>query len=106
MDPYADTLRRLREAFSTGRTRPAEFRAAQLKGLRRFLQENKQLLQEALAQDLHKVGGGVGGYWLCPRCFPVYFTFSQQTMCDSVKSSKPVNHGSHVTEGETEVHGG
>uniref|UniRef100_A0A8C7BAS6 Uncharacterized protein n=1 Tax=Neovison vison TaxID=452646 RepID=A0A8C7BAS6_NEOVI len=56
MDPYADTLQRLREAFSTGRTRPAEFRAAQLKGLRRFLQENKQLLQEALAQDLHKVG--------------------------------------------------
>uniref|UniRef100_M3XYA1 Aldehyde dehydrogenase n=1 Tax=Mustela putorius furo TaxID=9669 RepID=M3XYA1_MUSPF len=54
MDPYADTLRRLREAFSTGRTRPAEFRAAQLKGLRRFLQENRQLLQEALAQDLHK----------------------------------------------------
>ncbi|XP_047549785.1 aldehyde dehydrogenase family 3 member B2-like isoform X1 [Lutra lutra] len=54
MDPYADTLRRLREAFSTGRTRPAEFRAAQLKGLRRFLQENKQLLQEVLAQDLHK----------------------------------------------------
>ncbi|XP_032213567.1 aldehyde dehydrogenase family 3 member B1 isoform X2 [Mustela erminea] len=54
MDPYADTLQRLREAFSTGRTRPAEFRVAQLKGLRRFLQENKQLLLEALAQDLHK----------------------------------------------------
>uniref|UniRef100_A0A452SGV5 aldehyde dehydrogenase [NAD(P)(+)] n=1 Tax=Ursus americanus TaxID=9643 RepID=A0A452SGV5_URSAM len=50
MDPFADTLRRLREAFSSGRTRPAEFRAAQLKALRRFLQENKQLLQE----DLHK----------------------------------------------------
>ncbi|XP_057173429.1 aldehyde dehydrogenase family 3 member B2 isoform X2 [Ursus arctos] len=54
MDPFADTLRRLREAFSSGRTRPAEFRAAQLKALRRFLQENKQLLQEALVQDLHK----------------------------------------------------
>ncbi|XP_036718571.1 aldehyde dehydrogenase family 3 member B1 isoform X2 [Balaenoptera musculus] len=54
MDPFADTLQRLREAFSSGRTRPAEFRAAQLKGLSRFLQENKQLLQEALAQDLHK----------------------------------------------------
>lgn len=61
MDPFADTLRRLREAFSSGRTRPAEFRAAQLKALRRFLQENKQLLQEALVQDLHKVGGGLGG---------------------------------------------
>lgn len=54
MDLFADTLQRLREAFDSGCTRPAEFRAAQLKGLSRFLQENKQLLQEALAQDLHK----------------------------------------------------
>ncbi|TEA11757.1 hypothetical protein DBR06_SOUSAS6910248 [Sousa chinensis] len=54
MDPFADTLQRLREAFDSGCTRPAEFRAAQLKGLSRFLQENKRLLQEALAQDLHK----------------------------------------------------
>ncbi|XP_070283767.1 aldehyde dehydrogenase family 3 member B1 isoform X2 [Myotis yumanensis] len=54
MDPFEDTLQRLREAFSSGRTRPAEFRAAQLKGLGRFLQDNKQLLQEALAQDLRK----------------------------------------------------
>ncbi|XP_016068921.1 PREDICTED: aldehyde dehydrogenase family 3 member B1-like isoform X3 [Miniopterus natalensis] len=54
MDPFEDTLQRLREAFSSGRTRPAEFRAAQLRGLGRFLQDNKQLLQEALAQDLHK----------------------------------------------------
>ena len=62
MDPFADTLQRLREAFVSGRTRPAKFRAAQLKGLSLFLQENKQLLQEALAQDLYKVGGaGVRG---------------------------------------------
>ncbi|KAK2499902.1 hypothetical protein MC885_017992 [Smutsia gigantea] len=54
MDPFADTLQRLRETFSTGRTRPAEFRAAQLRGLDRFLQDNRQLLQEALAQDLGK----------------------------------------------------
>ncbi|KAK1335634.1 hypothetical protein QTO34_003426 [Cnephaeus nilssonii] len=54
MDPFEDTLQRLREAFRSGRTLPAEFRAAQLKGLGRFLQEHKQLLQEALAQDLHK----------------------------------------------------
>ncbi|KAI2561382.1 aldehyde dehydrogenase 3 family member B1 [Homo sapiens] len=54
MDPLGDTLRRLREAFHAGRTRPAEFRAAQLQGLGRFLQENKQLLHDALAQDLHK----------------------------------------------------
>nr|XP_036858376.1 aldehyde dehydrogenase family 3 member B1 isoform X3 [Manis javanica] len=54
MDPFVDTLQRLRETFSTGRTRPAEFRAAQLRGLDRFLQDNRQLLQEALAQDLGK----------------------------------------------------
>ncbi|KAF6333457.1 hypothetical protein mRhiFer1_008206 [Rhinolophus ferrumequinum] len=54
MDPFSDTLQRLREAFRSGRTRPAEFRAAQLKGLGRFLQDHKKLLQEALAQDLHK----------------------------------------------------
>ncbi|XP_062053707.1 aldehyde dehydrogenase family 3 member B2 isoform X2 [Lepus europaeus] len=55
MEPLEDRLRRLREAFGTGRTRPAEFRAAQLRGLSRFLQENRELLQAALAQDLHKL---------------------------------------------------
>ncbi|XP_024605137.1 aldehyde dehydrogenase family 3 member B1-like [Neophocaena asiaeorientalis asiaeorientalis] len=52
MDRFADTLQRLREAFDSGCTRPAEFRAAQLKGLSRFLQENKQLLQEALVSSM------------------------------------------------------
>lgn len=54
MDAFQDTVRRLREAFSSGRTRPAAFRVAQLEGLGRFLQENKQQLQDALAQDLRK----------------------------------------------------
>uniref|UniRef100_A0A7J8ERT0 aldehyde dehydrogenase [NAD(P)(+)] n=1 Tax=Molossus molossus TaxID=27622 RepID=A0A7J8ERT0_MOLMO len=54
MDLFEDTLGRLREAFRSGRTRPAEFRAAQLRGLARFLQDNKKLLQEALVQDLRK----------------------------------------------------
>ncbi|XP_035119416.3 aldehyde dehydrogenase family 3 member B1 isoform X1 [Callithrix jacchus] len=54
MDPFEDTLRRLRETFHAGHTRPAEFRAAQLRGLGHFLQDNKQLLHDALAQDLHK----------------------------------------------------
>ncbi|KAM8816287.1 aldehyde dehydrogenase family 3 member B1 [Rhynchonycteris naso] len=54
MNPFKDTLQRLRETFNAGRTRPEEFRAAQLRALGRFLQDNKQLLQEALAQDLHK----------------------------------------------------
>uniref|UniRef100_G3U3A8 Aldehyde dehydrogenase domain-containing protein n=1 Tax=Loxodonta africana TaxID=9785 RepID=G3U3A8_LOXAF len=53
MDPFADTLRRLGEAFRSGRTRAAELRAS-LKGVGRFLPENKQLLQDALEQDLHK----------------------------------------------------
>lgn len=60
MDPFEDTLRRLREAFGAGRTRPAEFRTEQLQALSRFLQDNKKLLQDALAQDLHKVGRGEG----------------------------------------------
>ncbi|XP_054426496.1 aldehyde dehydrogenase family 3 member B1 [Pteronotus mesoamericanus] len=55
MDPFEDMLRRLREAFGSGRTQEAEFRATQLKGLGRFLEENKQLLQEALVQDLRKM---------------------------------------------------
>lgn len=54
MDTFEDTARQLREAFSSGRTQPAAFRVAQLEGLSRFLQENRQLLQDALAQDLHK----------------------------------------------------
>ena len=66
MDPFRDTLQRLRESFSAGRTRPAEFRATQLEGLGRFLRDNQQLLQEALARDLRKVSeqgrrAGVGG---------------------------------------------
>lgn len=64
MDSFEDTLRQLREAFNSGRTRPVEFRAAQLQGLGRFLRDNKQQLQEALAQDLRKVAwrrdSGVG----------------------------------------------
>lgn len=55
MDTFEDKLRQLREAFSTGKTRPAQFRAAQLQGLGHFLRDYKQQLQEALAQDLRKV---------------------------------------------------
>lgn len=56
MAPWTAALERLRETVSTGRTLPAEFRRTQLQGLERFLNENRQLLQEALAEDLHKVG--------------------------------------------------
>lgn len=68
--PFEATLHRLRETFYAGQTRPAEFRTAQLQGLGRFLQDNKQLLQDALAKDLGKVlYGGWMGIWrtqLCP----------------------------------------
>uniref|UniRef100_A0A8C6QA32 Aldehyde dehydrogenase n=1 Tax=Nannospalax galili TaxID=1026970 RepID=A0A8C6QA32_NANGA len=53
-DSFEDTLRRLREAFKAGQTRPVEFRVAQLQGLGHFLGANKQLLQDALAEDLGK----------------------------------------------------
>ncbi|XP_021059220.1 aldehyde dehydrogenase family 3 member B2 isoform X1 [Mus pahari] len=52
--PSEATLHRLREAFNAGQTRPAEFRTAQLRGLGHFLQENKELLQDALAKDVGK----------------------------------------------------
>ncbi|XP_004618542.2 aldehyde dehydrogenase family 3 member B1 [Sorex araneus] len=54
MEPWADTLRRLRDTVCAGRTRPAEFRKAQLRGLERFLRENQELLRQALADDLRK----------------------------------------------------
>uniref|UniRef100_H9H9L3 Aldehyde dehydrogenase domain-containing protein n=1 Tax=Monodelphis domestica TaxID=13616 RepID=H9H9L3_MONDO len=54
MNPFADTLQSLREAFVSGKTRPAEFRIAQLEGLSRFLKENRNALLDALTQDLHK----------------------------------------------------
>lgn len=63
MDSFEDKLQQLREAFKAGRTRPAEFRAAQLQGLGRFLRDNKQQLQEALAQDLHKVAWNRDSVW-------------------------------------------
>ncbi|XP_051823481.1 aldehyde dehydrogenase family 3 member B1 isoform X1 [Antechinus flavipes] len=54
MNPFADTVQSLREAFHSGKSRPAEFRAAQLEGLNRFLKENRDSLLAALAQDLRK----------------------------------------------------
>ena len=114
MDPFADTLQRLREAFSSGRTRPVEFRATQLKGLGRFLQENKQLLQEALAQDLRKVGGqgrsgrvpsSVRAYLADPSlaCSPARQAFYSLT---SANLGGRFDCSPHVTARETEAHGG
>lgn len=70
VDPAEATLRRLREAFNAGRTRPAEFRTSQLQRLGQFLKDNKQLLQDALAKDVGKVlwgdGRGTRQVHLCP----------------------------------------
>ncbi|XP_055474905.1 aldehyde dehydrogenase family 3 member B3 isoform X3 [Psammomys obesus] len=54
MDPFEETLRRLKESFNTGKTKPAKFRAEQLQSLGRFLQDNNKQLHDALAGDLGK----------------------------------------------------
>ncbi|XP_044537991.1 aldehyde dehydrogenase family 3 member B1-like [Gracilinanus agilis] len=53
-NPYAGTLKRLRDAFDSGRTRPAEFRIAQLQALSRFLKENRKLILDTLKKDMGK----------------------------------------------------
>lgn len=60
MDPFEETLRRLKESFNTGKTKPAKFRAEQLQSLGRFLQDNNKQLHDALAGDLGKVLWTVG----------------------------------------------
>ncbi|XP_035316708.1 aldehyde dehydrogenase family 3 member B3 [Cricetulus griseus] len=60
MDPFEEKLQRLREAFNTGKTKQAKFRAEQLRSLGRFLQDNKKQLHDALAGDLGKV---LLGHW-------------------------------------------
>lgn len=111
MDPFSDTLQRLREAFRSGRTRPAEFRAAQLKGLGRFLQDHKKLLQEALAQDLHKVKGrelAVSPVHPClfNRPFPGRQCIQALYNIHSIKPGRRFQLLSHVTDGDTEAGGG
>ncbi|XP_056657172.1 N-succinylglutamate 5-semialdehyde dehydrogenase-like [Monodelphis domestica] len=53
-NPYAGTLKRLRDAFDSGRTRPAEFRVTQLRALSCFLKENRKLILESLKKDMGK----------------------------------------------------
>ncbi|GAV08685.1 hypothetical protein RvY_18344-2 [Ramazzottius varieornatus] len=49
-----DTVQKLRRTFQSGKTRPYEFRKKQLEGLLKFLNENVDLLCDALWKDLHK----------------------------------------------------
>ncbi|CAI9606762.1 unnamed protein product [Staurois parvus] len=54
MASYSDILDRLRRSFSEGKTRPAQYRVAQLEALGRFLDENKTELVQCLKKDLNK----------------------------------------------------
>uniref|UniRef100_A0A804P187 Aldehyde dehydrogenase n=1 Tax=Zea mays TaxID=4577 RepID=A0A804P187_MAIZE len=49
-----ETVRELRASFAAGQTRPAEWRAAQLKGLIRMIDEKEAEISAALHEDLAK----------------------------------------------------
>ncbi|NXC78049.1 AL3B1 dehydrogenase, partial [Anhinga anhinga] len=53
-NPYAGLVSRLRAAWLSGKTRPLEYRVAQLEALGRFLDEKKQDILEATALDMGK----------------------------------------------------
>ncbi|XP_064309101.1 aldehyde dehydrogenase family 3 member B1-like isoform X1 [Phalacrocorax carbo] len=54
MSPHAGLVSRLRAAWLSGKTRPMEYRVAQLQALGRFLDEKKQDILEATALDMGK----------------------------------------------------
>uniref|UniRef100_A0A8C3KKY2 Aldehyde dehydrogenase domain-containing protein n=1 Tax=Calidris pygmaea TaxID=425635 RepID=A0A8C3KKY2_9CHAR len=53
-NPYAGLVNHLRAAWLSGKTRPMEYRVAQLEALGRFLDEKKQEILEATALDMGK----------------------------------------------------
>ncbi|XP_069660442.1 aldehyde dehydrogenase family 3 member B1-like [Haliaeetus albicilla] len=53
-NPYAGLVSHLRAAWLSGKTRPMEYRVAQLEALGRFLDEKKQDILEATAADMGK----------------------------------------------------
>ncbi|KAM6133716.1 LOW QUALITY PROTEIN: aldehyde dehydrogenase family 3 member B1-like [Phoenicopterus ruber ruber] len=53
-NPYAGLVSRLRAAWLSGKTRPMEYRVAQLEALGRFLDEKQQDILEATALDMGK----------------------------------------------------
>uniref|UniRef100_A0A8C0J6V6 Aldehyde dehydrogenase n=1 Tax=Chelonoidis abingdonii TaxID=106734 RepID=A0A8C0J6V6_CHEAB len=55
MNPYVGLVSSLRAAWLTGKTRAAEHRVSQLEALRRFLDEKKQPILDAMASDMRKV---------------------------------------------------
>ena len=50
----ATRVKGLREAFSSGLTRPVEHRLAQLKSFQQMMKDNCDRWTEALFKDLHK----------------------------------------------------
>ncbi|XP_075568353.1 aldehyde dehydrogenase family 3 member B1-like [Pelecanus crispus] len=54
MSPHTVLVSRLRAAWLSGKTRPMEYRVAQLEALGRFLDENKLDILEATALDMRK----------------------------------------------------
>uniref|UniRef100_G3US35 Aldehyde dehydrogenase n=1 Tax=Meleagris gallopavo TaxID=9103 RepID=G3US35_MELGA len=76
MGRMAEVVGRARAAFSSGRSRPLEFRLQQLKNLERMVQEKEREILAAIGADLHKCGrnaysheimGGAGGSVRQPR---------------------------------------
>ncbi|XP_009330513.1 PREDICTED: aldehyde dehydrogenase family 3 member B1-like, partial [Pygoscelis adeliae] len=53
-NPYAGLVNHLRAAWLSGKTRPIEYRVAQLEALGRFLDEKKEDILEATALDMGK----------------------------------------------------
>ncbi|NWI21478.1 AL3B2 dehydrogenase, partial [Crypturellus soui] len=53
-NPYVGLVSRLRASWLAGKTRPMEYRVAQLEALGRFLDEKKEDILEALALDMRK----------------------------------------------------
>ncbi|NWZ40831.1 AL3B1 dehydrogenase, partial [Brachypodius atriceps] len=54
-NPFAELVSHLRASWLSGKTRPMEYRRAQLEALGRFLDDKKQEILEATASDLGKV---------------------------------------------------
>uniref|UniRef100_A0A8B9PIV0 Aldehyde dehydrogenase n=1 Tax=Apteryx owenii TaxID=8824 RepID=A0A8B9PIV0_APTOW len=54
MNPYAGLVSGLRAAWLSGKTRPMEYRVAQLEALGRFLDEKNQDILDVLASDMRK----------------------------------------------------
>ncbi|XP_031765832.1 aldehyde dehydrogenase, dimeric NADP-preferring isoform X2 [Galleria mellonella] len=50
----ADAVRKARDAFNRGVTKPVEWRRKQLKALKRLYEENRQAMVDALRQDLRR----------------------------------------------------